>query len=136
MIEASELRIGNLVKINNPTYRKNDTGKTFHILKIDSENDSCNGVCIDDMPYAESFGQFLKYIEPIPLTEEWFIKLGFQLFGNDDPLDRYWTTNILKGSIEELSLKYTLSGIKIKYVHQLQNLYFALTGEELTFKSE
>jgi hypothetical protein len=26
--------------------------------------------------------------------------------------------------------------INIDYVHQLQNLYFALTGEELTFKSE
>ena len=25
---------------------------------------------------------------------------------------------------------------EIIYVHQLQNLYFALTGEELTFKSE
>ena len=25
--------------------------------------------------------------------------------------------------------------IKLKYVHQLQNLHFALTGEELTFKS-
>ena len=24
--------------------------------------------------------------------------------------------------------------INIKYVHQLQNLYFALTGEELTIK--
>ena len=24
--------------------------------------------------------------------------------------------------------------IKIKYVHQLQNIYFALTGEELTIK--
>jgi len=24
--------------------------------------------------------------------------------------------------------------IKIQYVHQLQNLYFALTGEELTYK--
>jgi hypothetical protein len=26
--------------------------------------------------------------------------------------------------------------VDIMYVHQLQNLYFALTGEELTFKSE
>jgi hypothetical protein len=26
-------------------------------------------------------------------------------------------------------------GVKVKYVHQLQNLYFALTGEELTIKT-
>ena len=25
---------------------------------------------------------------------------------------------------------------RVKHIHQLQNLYFALTGEELTFKSE
>jgi hypothetical protein len=46
--------------------------------------------------------------EPIPLTEEWFVK-------NCD-LDMGWL-NVWKA--------------KIEYVHQLQNLYYALTGEEL-----
>lgn len=31
-------------------------------------------------------------------------------------------------------LCYKEYNIEIKYVHQLQNLYFALTGEELTIK--
>ena len=29
-----------------------------------------------------------------------------------------------------------INGHKIKYVHQLQNLYFALTGKELEMKGE
>lgn len=33
--------------------------------------------------------------------------------------------------LKHLGLKKTKS---IKYIHQLQNLYFALTGEELTIK--
>lgn len=47
-------------------------------------------------------------IQGIPLTEEWFVK-------NCD-LDMGWL-NVWKA--------------KIEYVHQLQNLYYALTGEEL-----
>jgi hypothetical protein len=114
MIESNELRLGNYVIDGDEVVILNDNYTLFKAL-----------INVD-----RGIG-----IKPIPLTEEWFIKLGFQLFGNDDPLDRYWTTNILKGSIEELSLKYTLSGIKIKYVHQLQNLYFALTGVELELSS-
>lgn len=36
-------------------------------------------------------------------------------------------------SVETYHSEYTVSeySTKIKYVHQLQNLYFALTGEEL-----
>lgn len=68
--------------------------------------------------------------EPIPLTEEWRIKLG---------LRNGWTGHFYFYSFEGSKLEafYRTNGSKdipIKYVHQLQNLYFALTGEELTIK--
>ena len=58
--------------------------------------------------------------EPIPLTEECLLRFGFEsknpvLFTNSDGDSFY------------------LDDTKIKHVHQLQNLYFALTGEELTY---
>lgn len=65
-------------------------------------------------------------LKPTPLTEEWLLKFGFKYkngygfifkYGYISKQDKYWIYhNICK---------------KIDFVHQLQNLYFALTGEEL-----
>ena len=83
-----------------------------------------------------------SWVKPIPLTKEWLLKFGFE-----------WS--IRHQAWHKLSFIFDLSerGVggyymhmvkknndiicpEIIYVHQLQNLYFALTGEELTFKSE
>ena len=81
----------------------------------------------------------LKSIKPIPLTEEWLIKFGFV-----KSLD-YWVISN-KGFFVGVTLKeviYPMFDIDnpmliktLKHVHQLQNLYFALTGEELTIKED
>jgi hypothetical protein len=102
-MKASELRIGNIVRYG------------------------ANNRVLD----AELFLQLLKYttpFEPIPLTEEWLLKFGFEftngygfkIFGN-------WLQK------EDDVYFYNVNGnfVQINYVHQLQNLYFVLTGEEL-----
>ncbi len=100
-MEAKELRIGNWVTEN---------GRLIHIH---------DGFGID---HAYNF-------EPIPLTEDWLLKFGFEL--------KNWGIKVwyLKGF--EIDQNFYLKGIdwgvRFKYVHQLQNLYFALTNEELEF---
>ncbi len=89
---------------------------------------------------AELFLQLLKYTTPfdlIQLTEEWLLKLGFE----KDGIEWYWmskkdriTTTGYAYSIEKKMLEFNEIEIPVQFVHQLQNLYFALTGEEL--KSE
>ena len=84
---------------------------------------------------------------PIPLTEEWLLKLGFDkeyqkgYIGIDvcnsdfvltEPLKMgEWQTNYTfqfeTGSVPKFK--------EIKYVHQLQNLFFCLCGEELILKN-
>ena len=71
------------------------------------------------------------WCKAIPLTEEWLLKFWFI---SNPYEDRYE-----KGSIHIECLKtkgetylWIENMAHIKYVHQLQNLYFALTGEELT----
>jgi hypothetical protein len=79
--------------------------------------------------------------EPIPLTKEWFLRFKFtktavQTYNKDF---KPWTYQIEKhpsfkdGYIFFIDIHGVSAppSIKIKYVHQLQNLYFALTGEEL-----
>ncbi len=75
--------------------------------------------------------------KPIPLTEEWLKRFGF-----DENLKEFVKSGI---SIREENnnsvfwvwgfyLGFSHGGIK--HVHQLQNLYFALTGEELELKEQ
>ena len=84
-----------------------------------------------------------KELEPIALTEEWLLKLGFEKRNN--PYKWYkWLYNDESEKLFILWEKRELFNnnligyyceeaiINMDNVHQLQNLYFALTGSELT----
>lgn len=124
-MKANELRIGSYVQISDKIIIM-DT-RIFHAV-------------IHGFPGYEP--------EPILLTEEWLVKFGFVKKCNSGRSDDliYWDRIDISlfinydGSINlgcELS-EYEdcvpFNENEIKYVHQLQNLYFALTGEELTIK--
>ena len=130
MIEANELRIGNLV------YDNFDVSNPY-VVTIFS---------LDDF-IAISHG-CNKY-QPIPLTEEWLVKCGFvkdskieYLMGHIN--NTYTKSYLIIGTYDNVFSPcvrmydrddwayYEEIGENIKYLHQLQNLYFALTGEELT----
>jgi len=76
--------------------------------------------------------------EPIPLTEEWLIKFGF--FEKYKSTSNRWNIGGFElhdcedddGQLQGVFL-YDFR-LEVKYVHQLQNLYFALTGKELEIK--
>jgi len=121
-MKANELRIGNLVNKTEQTIRSSRLG-----ISIWDEYDwYAIGDCIDS----------LEYYEPIPLTEEWLLKFGFEKINVNE---RYWVKSVcLIHQRHDEGLDYLPSPfgpvIKYEYVHQLQNLYFALTGEELEYK--
>jgi hypothetical protein len=80
-------------------------------------------------------------IKPIPLTREWVIKLGFKCVwggSGEDLVFRYGeyckTMDLIQRSVFKYCLPVGSCELKIEYVHQLQNLYFALTGDELTIQ--
>ena len=112
-MKTTELRIGNYV---NGIY---DEGEFIaEVLTVDSE-----GCLLDANGIYELTS--LKVIKPIPLTEEWLVKFGFERLGDI-------SFPFIKSNDFENSETFSLYGIK--HVHQLQNLYFALTGEELKTK--
>lgn len=110
----NELRLGNLVLMN---------GK---VIEMDRK-----------MFHAVLMGFPGYHPEPIPLTEEWLIKLGFKKPTVRSKFGKYELTTCLF----ILSRKYTRNGYQsedrteIKYVHQLQNIYLYGYGEELTLKN-
>lgn len=121
-MEVRELRIGNYVYLTKDNFEtiKEYQLDAFDIYKLD-ENE-----CED--------------IKPIPLTEEWLLKLGgidkgFIFFKAKRKVIKFeWSSRVVS-----TGKRYGFKSSKynnIKYVHQLQNLYFALTGEELTLKKD
>jgi len=68
---------------------------------------------------------------PIPLTEEWLDKFGFVKNNHRYSINNFVIANY--GGVWGVDISDDL-GTNLKHVHQLQNLYFALTGEELTIK--
>jgi len=110
-MKASELRIGNLV--------------------YDSENFDYQ------IQGYEFYLDIVEDFNPIQLTEEWLLKFGFKLLcrkdnnGYNETLFYMGKTGYLLIQLDEGWGCKFLQGNKLKHVHQLQNLYFALTGEEL-----
>ena len=91
----------------------------------------------------------LEAVEPILLTEEWLLKSGFELFSFAGKVDRAEFSKIIGKEIAifDIVLRagdwwhskiygYCLGYKPIKYVHELQNLYFALTGSEIIFSNK
>ena len=72
-------------------------------------------------------------VKPIPLTEEWLERFGFEYsdLNGDSGLWKIPPFQIY-GKYNQFIYEYALD---VNYVHQLQNLYFSLTGEELTIKT-
>jgi hypothetical protein len=72
-------------------------------------------------------------IKPIELTEEWLLKFGFkQTFISKIHLTFDKGSFHLLKRVNHIQIWY--ENIDVKYVHQLQNLYFALTNQELTIQ--
>lgn len=117
-MRASELRISNLISSN---------GVECKVLAL----------LTDGNILTDKGSGHLSEFEPIPLTEEWLIKLGGER--QDNKYMIFFVGNMCVSLQAEGNLWIELpwdakdkeEGIIIKYVHQLQNLYFALTGKEL-----
>jgi len=119
-MKANELRIGNWVL--------NKNGRPIQIMR-------------------DMFG-VVPLLEPIQLTPEVLEKCGFvpnaigqlaiEVLGIDTHLelitidDGYCYVNL--NQINEFGNSQNVAIDRIRHIHQLQNLYFALTGEELIYK--
>lgn len=116
MIQANEIRIGNRFFLKDNTITQ---------------------IIVDSFQSAFLLGKRgLEALNPIPLTEEILLNFGFIA---ELPIGWY--------GLNEFKLYYTSvkndyyeyyfedGNIIIKYVHQLQNLYFALTQQELIYNN-
>ena len=104
-MKETELRIGNYY---------------YHPIALSFER-------MDDIDFISSF---IEKFEPIPLTEEWLLKFGFEKVGESffKGLEVFTDSgNFFYGLRDEGQMD-----LHLEYVHQFQNWYHALKQTELT----
>lgn len=136
MIDVRDLMIGSYL----------ECGGDF--LEVVGINGEVHGAVVFRDPITkqikqEDRSQFLKFVSPIPITPEWLEKLGFTR--NPDYEEFYPKGN------ENVNVTYKDDsyffdydcprGVEwcrryVEHVHQLQNHFYLMTGEELTIGGE
>lgn len=120
MIKAEELRIGNWITDRND----------FHMQVVSLGSDYMYADFEGNEGDVWEFNFENNKPNPIPLTEEILLKCGFEkgkgtiLFLNGFYYDTF------DGEFSFISIIIN----NIKYLHQLQNLHYILTGQELEVK--
>lgn len=129
-MKATELRIGNYVECVDGIDQISEIRETgVKLLKFNAHE-------------PENLIHYFDWIKPLPITQECLERFGF-VYDNDEDeliLDDKLGVSLMcahdsivyyKGNLEPLWVDVLLN---IEHVHQLQNLYFALTGNELTIQ--
>jgi hypothetical protein len=124
-MNANELRIGNKILFA-------EDGTEFTVTDILGNGFNVKNEEENTWIEADQF-------EGVTLTEEWLLSFGFYKTMS-------WTYAIeLEGNLKlvyylgekgwSIGFKSYSDFTNLKYVHQLQNLYFALMGKELIYKN-
>jgi hypothetical protein len=121
-INFKELRLDNYICINNNLHPCRVKEITMSSVVVESIKENYSEPTINSM-------------NPIPLTDEWLIRMGFDKFAEHTP--SFGHDDIYRKGYIDIHARYNqyhFHGILINFVHELQNLYFALTKKELTMK--
>lgn len=98
---------------------------------------------IGNLVYSDEYGNVLNVniehfilldkLKPIPLTEDWLLKFGGQKIGECTTHASYKVGGLIIMWRWTGCFVIDLGQIEVngEFVHEFQNLYFVLTGEEL-----
>jgi hypothetical protein len=127
-MKVSELRIGNLVSMGEYLIQQLSPYNIYQLSLMEA---------------GTNVADYYKQIKPIPLTEKRLINFGFELKQDEGDV-KYYEQNAIGIKMDDcldfyLYVKSYNSNSyffikQLEVVHELQNLYFALTGEELILK--
>ena len=128
MIDVRELRIGNYVHLfeSDTPYRITEIGYS----EIEDDRYEASGISSESV-----FRTYIENLNPISITEELLLKCGFK---HEAFYKAYYTEDLGYIVFKEDGVYlydsencYICMSKAITSLHQLQNLYFFLTGKEL-----
>lgn len=128
-MEASEFMIGNYIECYGEICEITLVGTEGISAKYDGENGKC----------SVKFSN--PTLQPIPLTKQWLRNFKFGEHFTSDPQERnaskaHYIDDFKIHQLDEEIDSFGYGGndyefIDVKYVHQLQNIYFTMTGKQL-----
>ncbi len=138
-METTELRLTNYVR-----YKYRGVYGKVVLLQYDAESFKDNEVYIevedDETGWLNQYICRPNDIEPIPLTEDLLLKCGAKKYYIPSSthfsfdVDSSLELECFAGKLQLVCNSMDVLNFDIKYLHQLQNLYFAITGKELEIK--
>ncbi|MDR6548523.1 hypothetical protein J2810_004613 [Chryseobacterium rhizosphaerae] len=130
MVEPKDYRVGNKI-LEDTTIYNYGTTKTYRNIEF-------SDFAVRDKDWSDHWDM----IKPIEITPDWLLKCGFEKYVyrtfegfllNFQNYRLVFFQNVMHFGIVDLSFG-NVKVMNIKYVHQLQNLFFALTGIEMYIK--
>ena len=132
-LKSNELRIGNYIQANGP------------IMEVKSINENEVSLYLHGSE-ADNWDEEIEKCTGVPLSPEILERCGFIKHVNSN---KYWVFYVLdngfhvgfakhsepSAGVREGVCYYGENYIELQYLHQLQNLLYALAGEELILKS-
>lgn len=130
-MKANELRIGNYVHHNERNHLTGHLDSYLTVCELTEKSittfyRSCDG--------GIQVVRNKKDYHPIPLTEEWLVRFGMNKVGSRDEYVCFGFRVCKTTEGKFVCPDYALHEIDLPYVHTLQNLFWALCGQELTLK--
>ena len=122
-MRAEDIRVGNYV----------DYECTTHCI-VDINSIGCGSYWLNGNNPEDYYTHLYRDIKGIPITDDWLIRFGFKLNECDNyELAYLFEINSTFTIINEDRGYFYIDARnnELEYVHQLQNLYFALVGKEL-----
>ena len=130
-MKSTELRIGNLVSFGGRMATVYQVNRSGAVLQYDGDtNTEIEGVRRSTVSAND--------IEPVRITEEILLKSGFY---KDEGSIRLYIKHVMNSNIRAFRVLLSNTGlyfpnvewgVNMTGVHQLQNLYFSITGQELS----
>jgi len=119
-IQVRDLRVGNYLE---SPYKHVDETDLCVVISIDEETFTC----LDEHEILREADK----VRPIPLTEEWWDKFGYECI-------QEFIIDMIEKSIHPLdeSVGIWVATISPLPIHRIQNLFKELTNEELTLKNK
>ena len=128
-LNASELRLGNL-------FIEENSGKIISVIGLEKNRIVFDGMFLDKWQ-----------AKPIKITEEWLKRMPFNYADMEDTNEDntwYWLKygNYLKFNSDKScgfeAIFITINGFafKIEYLHDFQNLYYTLTGNDVVIPEQ
>jgi len=146
-MKPQDLRIGNWVFC--PEIGDTYTDRSPYIKEFCFQINQINiwGVRLDIGHGAVHKCNFDQTIEPIPISEDWLVKFGFQKEEMEEGEGHYYSLRLNNSIYCDLTLLGVFENgvwevvlfpygkfFRFKYINQVQNIVFELTGKELDNK--